>query len=173
MQASRFGFALLLLFMPALLFAHGGHKHVIGTVSSVSSKVLVVTTTSGAVSVLLANTTRFYNGSGTDQTAAHGEVVEGMRVVVHLGADGKAVEVHIPESSETIGSLKGKIVARDAATNKLTVEHGEVKGVMGPMTMAYEVRGQRVTALPPNGTAITAKMHASDGAHWLTDVRRR
>ena len=65
MKSSRIVFGLLLLFVPSLAFAHGGHKHVIGTVSSVSSKLLVVTTTSGAVSVPLTNTTRFYHGSGT------------------------------------------------------------------------------------------------------------
>jgi Cu/Ag efflux protein CusF len=175
MKVPRFGFGLILLLMPALVFAHGGHKHIIGTVSSVSSKGLVVTTSSGNVSVPLSNTTRFYHGSGTGQAATHGEVVEGMRVVVHLGADGKAVEVHIPEmsSSEKVGSLEGKIVGRDTAKNKLTVEHGEVKGVMGPMTMSYEVRGQKVNALPPDGTTITAKLHDSSGKYWLTDIRKR
>src|SRR5438874_8702321 len=51
-------------------------------------------------------------------------------------------EVHIPEmtSSEKVGSLEGKIIGRDASKNELTVEHGEVKGVMGPMTMGYAVR---------------------------------
>jgi Cu/Ag efflux protein CusF len=175
MKARWILFAVVLLFVSAFAFGHGGHKHVIGTVSSVSSRVLVVTTSSGEVSVPLTNTTRFYHGSGTGQAATHGEVVEGIRVVVHLGADGKAVEVHIPEmtTSEKVGSLEAKIVGRDSVKNQLTVAHGEVKGVMGAMTMGYEVRGQKVTALPPDGTVITAKLHDSNGKQWLTDIRWR
>jgi hypothetical protein len=87
--------------IPALAFAHGGHKHVIGTVSSVASKILVVKTSTGNVSVPISNTTRFYHGRGTQQEATAAEVQKGMRVVVHLGADGKAVEVHIPEMKTT------------------------------------------------------------------------
>jgi|ERR1700680_5128720 hypothetical protein len=83
--------------IPALAYAHGGHKHVIGTISSVESKTLVVKTSTGNVSVPISNTTRFYHGSGTQQEATLAEVQKGMRVVVHLGADGKAAEVHIPE----------------------------------------------------------------------------
>jgi Cu/Ag efflux protein CusF len=175
MKAVRFGFALFLSFMPAILFAHGGHKHVIGTVSSISSTGLMVKTSSGDVSVPISNVTKFYQGSGTRLTATRGEVKDGMRVVAHLGSDGVAVEVHIPEmsGSEKVGSLEGKIVGRDSAKNELTVSHGEVKGVMGPMTMGYEVRGQKVTSLPPDGTAITAKLHDASGKYWLTDIRRR
>ena len=89
-------FAVVSLVAP-LAFGHGGHKHVIGTISSVASKTLVVKTSTGNVSVPISNTTRFYHGSGTQQEATPAEVKKGMRVVVHLGADGKAIEVHIPE----------------------------------------------------------------------------
>jgi|SRR5438105_9712936 len=87
--------------IPVLAFGHGGHKHVIGTVASISSKALVVKTTGGNVSVPISNTTRFYHGSGTQQEATPSELRKGMRVVVHLDAAGKAVEVHIPEMKKT------------------------------------------------------------------------
>ena len=90
-------FAVVSLIVAPLAFAHGGHKHVIGTISSVASKTLVVKTSTGNVSVPISNTTRVYHGSGTQQEATPAEVKKGMRVVVHLGADGKAIEVHIPE----------------------------------------------------------------------------
>ena len=73
-------------------------------------------------------------------------------------------------AAETSGRLAGTIVSRNASTNQLTVSHGEVSGVMGAMTMAYEVRGQKVTSLPNNGAKITATLHEADGAYWLTDV---
>jgi hypothetical protein len=42
---------------------------------------------------------------------------------------------------------------------------------MGAMTMAYEVRGAKVDALPKNGAKITAMLHQADGRYWLTDVK--
>ena len=89
-------FAVVSLVAP-LAFGHGGHKHVIGMISSAEAKTLVVKTSTGNVAVPISNTTRFYHGSGTREEARPAEVKKGMRVVVHLGADGKALEVHIPE----------------------------------------------------------------------------
>src|ERR1043165_6310898 len=74
-------------------------------------------------------------------------------------------------AAERTGPLQGTIVGRDTAGNQLTVAHADVPGVMMAMTMAYEVRGQRVAALPKNGTHITATLHESNGAFWLTDVQ--
>jgi Cu/Ag efflux protein CusF len=74
-------------------------------------------------------------------------------------------------AAEKTGQLAGTIVSRDASTNQLSVSHGEVSGVMGAMTMPYEVRGQKVTALPANGAKITATLHEADGAYWLTGVK--
>jgi Cu/Ag efflux protein CusF len=74
-------------------------------------------------------------------------------------------------AAEKTGPLAGTIVSRDPSTNQLTVSHNEVTGVMGAMTMPYEVRGQKVTELPSNGAKITATLHEADGAYWLTDVK--
>ena len=75
------------------------------------------------------------------------------------------------QAAEKSAPLSGKIVGRDSANNQLTVAHGDVAGIMGAMTMSYEVRGARVAALPKNGTAITATLHESNGSLWLTDVK--
>jgi Cu/Ag efflux protein CusF len=161
--------------VPALVFAHGGHKHVPGTVESMNASTITVKTSTGLISVPLSASTRYFRGSNTKHPATANDVENAMRVVVHLGGDGKALEVHIPEmtASEKVGLLAGKIISRDATRNQVTVEHGEVKGLMGAMTMAYEVRGQNVAALPKDGTKITAKLHDSNGTYWLTEVRRR
>src|SRR4051794_4877616 len=73
-------------------------------------------------------------------------------------------------AAEKSGALSGTIVSRDAANNQLTVAHAEVPGVMGAMTMPYEVRGQKVASLPKDGAKITATLHESDGTYWLTNV---
>src|SRR5438094_4448365 len=74
------------------------------------------------------------------------------------------------EAAEKSGRLEGTIVGRDASKNQLTVAHGDVAGLMSAMTMPYEVRGQRVASLPKDGAKITAVLHESNGAFWLTDV---
>src|SRR4051812_3924774 len=73
-------------------------------------------------------------------------------------------------AAEKTGALTGTIISRDAAVNRLTVAHAEVSGVMGAMTMPYEVRGQKVASLPKDGATITATLHESEGAYWLTNV---
>ncbi|MGH9456258.1 MAG: copper-binding protein [Thermoanaerobaculia bacterium] len=75
-----------------------------------------------------------------------------------------------PQIEEKTYDLEGVIVSRDPATNQLTVDHEEIPGYMAAMTMSYEVRGQNVAELPADGSAITAVVHATEEAYWLTDV---
>src|SRR5205814_6071426 len=77
----------------------------------------------------------------------------------------------IPVTAQKSGKLEGTIVGRDPSKNTLTVQHAEVPGVMMPMTMGYEVRGQKVTALPANGARVTGVLHEANGKYWLTDVK--
>ena len=74
-------------------------------------------------------------------------------------------------TDEKTYDLEGTIIGRDPATNQLTVDHKEIPGYMAAMTMPYEVRGQNVADLPSDGTPITAKVHATEEAYWLTDVQ--
>src|SRR5438045_7716761 len=74
------------------------------------------------------------------------------------------------QAAEKSGALNGTIISRDAASNRLTVAHAAVTGIMGAMTMPYEVRGQKVASLPKDGAKITATLHQSDGTYWLTNV---
>lgn len=75
------------------------------------------------------------------------------------------------QAAEKSGRLDGTIVGRDTKKNELTISHAAVPDLMGAMTMPYEVRGQRVDALPADGAQITATLHEADGNYWLTDVR--
>jgi protein SCO1/2 len=69
-------------------------------------------------------------------------------------------------------TLAGKIVGRDAVENSLTIDHHAIPGYMEAMTMDYIVRGAKVDALPPNGTAITATLHVTDDhGIWITGLR--
>jgi len=73
---------------------------------------------------------------------------------------------------EKLYALEGKIVSRDANDNTLRIDHHAIPGYMEAMTMDYSVRGAKVAALPPDGSRITAKLHVTEGAYWVTDVRK-
>ena len=75
-------------------------------------------------------------------------------------------------AGEKLYTLKGKIVGRDARDNTLRVDHEAIPGFMEAMTMDYSVRGAKVAQLPPDGSRITAKLHATDSAYWVTDVTK-
>jgi protein SCO1/2 len=69
-------------------------------------------------------------------------------------------------------AMTGKIVGRDVSENSLKIDHQAIPGYMEAMTMDYLVRGAKVDALPPNGTAITATLHVTDdNGIWITGVR--
>jgi Cu/Ag efflux protein CusF len=68
--------------------------------------------------------------------------------------------------------LEGRIVSRDVARKQVTVDHKEIPGLMAAMTMPFDVRGD-LNALPPDGTEITATVHAKGDLYWLSDIRPR
>jgi hypothetical protein len=75
-------------------------------------------------------------------------------------------------AGEKTYTLAGKIVGRDASENSLRIDHEAIPGYMEAMTMDYIVRGARVDALPPNGTAVTATLHVTDDKGiWITGLR--
>jgi len=85
---------LLIVLTSALAFAHGGHPHVLGTVTALTADHIEVKTKDGkTVSVPFTKTTKFLKG---DQPATAADAKIGSRVVVHLGEGGAAVEVHLP-----------------------------------------------------------------------------
>lgn len=87
--------AVLLALAPALAFAHG-KGDVRGTISAAGPDHLMVKTQDGKeVHVVITSKTRFSKGKAA-ATAADAKV--GSRVVVHLGDDGNAAEVQLPEN---------------------------------------------------------------------------
>jgi hypothetical protein len=92
--------ALFLLLTSGLALAHGGHAHVMGTVTAIAADHLEVKTKDGkTVTVPLAKTTLYSKGK---QKATPADVHTGDRVVVHLGAGGAAEEVRLPSGKTTV-----------------------------------------------------------------------
>jgi hypothetical protein len=88
--------ALAVLAVPVTLRAHGGHDHVMGTVTAVSAETLEVEDKAGKrVVVHLTAQTKYLRGK---EAAAAADVKEGPRVVVDTRKDGArtvAVEVKL------------------------------------------------------------------------------
>ncbi len=85
-------------------------------------------------------------------------------------ACGRPEQTPAPSAEKTY-TMKGKLVSRNAAKNEVTIDNEDVPGAMSPMVMDYELRGAKVDSLPPDGTAITSKLHEADGKFWVTDVK--
>ena len=67
-------------------------------------------------------------------------------------------------------ALKGKVISIDKSANKVTVDHGDIPGFMGAMTMAYPVKNaQLLDAIKPQDQ-ITADVLASDSDVWLENI---
>jgi len=76
------------------------------------------------------------------------------------------------EAGERLYTMRGVVVSRDAAGNSLKVDHEAIPGFMEAMVMDYNVRGAKVEALPADRSRIEAKLHVTDRAYWITDVKR-
>jgi hypothetical protein len=55
----------------------------------------------------------------------------------------------------------------------VNLDNKEVPGQMMAMKMDYELRGARVTSLPPDGTAVEVTMHDTNGSYYITDVKAK
>jgi hypothetical protein len=85
---------LLIFALPAIALAHAGGRDIRGTIVRFDARVLVVKRVNGrSESVPLASSTQYRVGARAGEWKS---MRAGSRVVVHIGHDGKAIEVHLP-----------------------------------------------------------------------------
>ena len=89
-----------------------------------------------------------------------------------MGACAKEKPRPLSEPGEKLHTIRGAIVSRDTGDNSLRLNHEAVAGFMAAMTMDFPVRGADVKALPADGSRIEAKLHVTDRAYWITDVKQ-
>jgi protein SCO1/2 len=66
--------------------------------------------------------------------------------------------------------LKGKVVSIDRSAKQVTIDHEDIPGFMGAMTMPYAVKDERaLERLAPNDL-VTAKVVVSGGSTWLEEL---
>jgi Cu/Ag efflux protein CusF len=66
--------------------------------------------------------------------------------------------------------LKGKVVSVDKSGKMVTVDHGDIPGFMGAMTMPYPVKDSHLLDNLSPGDQITAKVVSASGDVWLENI---
>jgi len=69
--------------------------------------------------------------------------------------------------------MTATIVSRDPAQNTVNLDNKEVPGEMEAMKMDYELRGAKVSSLPPDGTPVVVTVHDANGSYYITDVKTK
>jgi protein SCO1/2 len=69
--------------------------------------------------------------------------------------------------------LRGNVLAKNPATNEITVKHEDIPGFMPAMTMPYKVKDPAVVQEVQPGDAIAADVVTANNGndYWLEDVR--
>jgi protein SCO1/2 len=78
----------------------------------------------------------------------------------------------VSEPGEKLYSVKGVLLTRNESANTIFMDHEAIPGFMEAMKMDYAVRGTEVAKLPPDNSRIEARLHVTDRAYWLTDVKK-
>ena len=76
-------------------------------------------------------------------------------------------------SKEKTYAMTATIVSRDPAKNTVNLDNKEVPGAMAAMKMDYELRGAKVTKLPPDGTPVEVTVHDMNGSYYVTSVKAK
>ena len=91
-----------------------------------------------------------------------------------LVACSKQTQTSTPAASNgTSYPMTATIVSRDPAKNTLNLDNVEVPGKMAAMKMDYELRGAKVTELPPDGTPVEVTVHDTNGSYYVTAVKKK
>ena len=66
--------------------------------------------------------------------------------------------------------LNGKVVSIDKAGKKVTVDHQEIPGFMGAMTMPYPVKDEHLLDNLSAGDQVKAQVVADSASMWLENI---
>lgn len=71
------------------------------------------------------------------------------------------------------GTAQGTVVAVDTAANEVTLDHGEISGIMSAMTMSFPVADPKLLAGLAPGTQVEFDLEYAGGKYLVRDIRRR
>jgi protein SCO1/2 len=91
--------------------------------------------------------------------------------VVSLACSQEEPPRPVSEPGEKLYTVRGVILSRNAGDNTVLVDHEAIPGFMAAMKMDYAVRGVDVGTLPADKSRFEAKLHVTQRAYWITDVK--
>jgi Cu/Ag efflux protein CusF len=69
------------------------------------------------------------------------------------------------------GSGEGTVVAVDAARGEIALDHGEIPGVMGAMTMSFSVSDPKLLEGVAPGQSVSFDVEHAGGKYLVTGIR--
>jgi protein SCO1/2 len=81
-----------------------------------------------------------------------------------------AASAQAPQAEQKVFDLVGKVVDIDKERKTLTVDHQDIPGFMGAMTMPYAVKDVALLERVSPGDQITAKVVSGSGGYWLENI---
>jgi Cu/Ag efflux protein CusF len=73
----------------------------------------------------------------------------------------------------THGTGQGTVAAVDAARGEITLDHGDIPGLMGPMTMSYSVPDKKILESITPGAKVEFDVEVVKGDYRVTAIRPR
>lgn len=67
--------------------------------------------------------------------------------------------------------LQGKVVSIDKTAKSVVVDHGEIPGFMGAMTMPYPVKDASLLDNLSPGDSVNADVVVDDSGMWLENIK--
>jgi protein SCO1/2 len=76
-------------------------------------------------------------------------------------------------AKDKLFDVKGKVVSADAEKKKITLDHEAIPGLMGAMTMPFDVENPKLLDGLKAGDAVQGKLRSKDGKHTLTELTKQ
>ena len=86
-------------------------------------------------------------------------------IAISLAACGKGSPDH--------GTGTGTVSAVDAVKGEITLDHGDIPGVMGAMTMTYSVPDKKILESVTPGAKVEFDVQVVNGDYRVTAIRAR
>ena len=84
-----------------------------------------------------------------------------------------AVSLAACKDKPTHGTGKGTVAGVDLGKSEITVDHGDIPGIMGAMTMTYSVPDKKLLDGVAPGAKVEFDIDVVNGEYRVTGIRAR
>jgi Cu/Ag efflux protein CusF len=84
-----------------------------------------------------------------------------------------AIALACSKGSPDHGTGEGTVAAVDAAKGEITIDHGDIPGLMGAMTMTFAVPDKKILDGVTPGSKVAFDIEVVKGEYRVTGIRSR